>query len=200
MKKLLIIFLAVAAVALACQLPDADAPISHDYGEYVTVQEQVPATLPKSTPAVTRTANADPDIYPDENEDQLITEALLREGYLRDDVPLSYTLQDNLQCFCIDSNVPYPLILGVIQVESNFDETEDNGTCRGLLQLHRKYFPDADSTLENLRQGVQFLGELYQKYGNWPSALCAYNNGTDTGSRYYSNKVINAAREWGWNG
>ena len=201
-----ILGLVIIVFALLAKMPDADAPIEHDFGEYQQEQTEIPADLPASTPIVIQTAEEpgpepEPeDTLPEPDEEQQIIDALLREGYLREDCPLSYALQDTLHGFCVDYGVPYELALGLIQVESNFREDADNGTCRGLMQLHRKYFPGADTSYENLKQGTKFLGELYQKYGSWDKALTVYTYGHLTSDRKYANAVMSAAREWGWNG
>lgn len=121
-------------------------------------------------------------------------------SWRRDDVPLSESVQDALWAACSEYGVPYELALGLIETESGFVTTADNGMCYGLCQLSRYYFPSGLSPEENVRAGMQFLGSCYAKYGDWGTALTVYNAGHDTGSRRYAQHVFSRARAWGWNG
>lgn len=111
-------------------------------------------------------------------------------------IPLSAELQQVLYEACGEADVPVALALGVIQVESCFQEDADNGQCYGLMQLNRKYFPDKLSPEDNLRAGIEYLGELLGRYEDPAAALTAYNAGRDTGRRAYANAVLEAAEWW----
>lgn len=52
--------------------------------------------------------------------DEQIEATLEAEGYFRDDVPLSYELQDQLHTACEESGVPYALALAIIEKETRF--------------------------------------------------------------------------------
>ena len=56
----------------------------------------------------------------DPAEPERITLALEEQGYFRADVPLSYDLQDALHTACERYDIDYPIALGLIEVESNF--------------------------------------------------------------------------------
>ena len=111
-------------------------------------------------------------------------------------IPLSEDLQYILRDVCEEDNVELALALGVIEVESNFDPSADSGLCYGLMQLNRSYFPSGLSAGENLRYGVEYLGQLLARYDTVEAALTAYNAGHDTGSRVYANAVLAAAEKW----
>jgi len=49
---------------------------------------------------------------------------------------------------------------------------------------------DPSDVNENISGGISLLASLYQKYGNWPAALSAYNSGSPTGSPSYANSVL----------
>lgn len=88
--------------------------------------------------------------------------------------------------------VPFPLVLAVIRTESDFrpNAVSDAGAC-GLMQLLPETFsflredafgedlPDSaifDPTV-NIRYGTYYLSYLFEKFGNWFTALAAYNAG-----------------------
>ena len=133
----------------------------------------------------------------DPDEDALITAALEEQGYFRADVPLDYELQDVLHTAAQANGVPYHVALGLIYVESRFDpEAVSPAGCRGLCQLHPRYFPADLTTTENIEAGMEYLGSLIERYGDLSAALCSYHDGHDTGRRGYSNAVLEVAGRW----
>lgn len=134
----------------------------------------------------------------DPMEAEKIEEALIEQGYFREDVPMDYDLQDILFTLCDDLGIPREIGLGLIDVESDFnpDAVSPNG-CYGLCQLNPRYFPSGLSSADNIRTGIAYLGEKLEKYnGDMAAALTAYNAGHDTGKRFYSSKVMAAAEYW----
>ncbi len=131
-----------------------------------------------------------------EVEDEAITAALLETGYLSDDIPLDYELQDVLRTSCEAFGVPYHLALGLIETESAFQTDADNGLCYGLCQLNRDYFPDNLTPAENIRAGMEYLGSLLDKHDTVEAALTSYNSGHDTGARGYARAVLERAARW----
>ena len=111
-------------------------------------------------------------------------------------IPLSEVLQLVLREACAKNGVELALALGVIEVESRFQPDADNGLCYGLMQLNRRYFPADLPPGENIRAGVEYLGQLLVRYGTVEAALTAYNAGHDTGARGYANAVLAAAERW----
>ena len=86
--------------------------------------------------------------------------------------------------------VPEYIVYSVIFVESGFesDAVSEKGAS-GLMQLMPETYGwlvceqgekegDIFDPDENIRYGTLYLGMLYEKYGNWKYALCAYNAGT----------------------
>lgn len=64
-------------------------------------------------------------------------------------------------------------ILAVIQVESKFNSKAKGLGGRGLMQVrHGSYDPEL-----NLTQGVQYLRDMYERYGSSRKAFMAYNAG-----------------------
>lgn len=156
------------------------------------------ATIIVSNPPADSTDVLFTEFPEDPNEQDNIYAALLEIGYLRDDVPLSYELQDALRTACDVYGVEYCLMLGMIQYESNFDETCVSSTgCYGLMQLNPKYFPSGLDSVDNIMYGVEFFAKCLENNNyNVPSALRAYNRGYDDGHRVYANKVLEYANKW----
>lgn len=130
-------------------------------------------------------------------EAQLIEAAPVEQGYFREDVPLSFELQDVLHTACEANNVPYHVALGLIEVESGFNlEAVSPAGCYGLLQINPQYFPSGLTPAENIEAGMEYLGSLIDRCGDLGAALTAYNAGSDTGDRTYASAVLDAAEKW----
>ena len=104
----------------------------------------------------------------DPAEPERITLALEEQGYFRADVPLSYDLQDALHTACVRYDIDYPIALGLIEVESNFqaDIVNATGDCHGLRQLNVRYFPSGLPPEENISHGLAYLREQIDRYGS----------------------------------
>ena len=104
----------------------------------------------------------------DPAEPERITLALEEQGYFRADVPLSYDLQDALHTTCERYDIDYPIALGLIEVESNFqaDIVNATGDCHGLRQLNVRYFPSGLPPEENISHGLAYLREQIDRYGS----------------------------------
>ena len=134
----------------------------------------------------------------DPAEPERITLALEEQGYFRADVPLSYDLQDALHTACVRYGIDYPIALGLIAVESNFqpDIVNATGDCYGLCQLNVRYFPSGLPPEENIDHGLAYLREQIDRYGGLEAGLQAYHDGYDTGARWYARAVLAAAEKW----
>ena len=78
----------------------------------------------------------------------------------------------------------YRDIMGVIEVESTFNPKARNGHSLGLMMIdapsHRGKFRRAQDLYDpdlNVRLGVEYLKELYEKFGSREAAIMAYNVG-----------------------
>lgn len=155
------------------------------------------------TVVIASTAEEDPGEDP--AEDALIEEALLEQGYYRDDVPLSYELQDALHTACQEFGVRYELALAVIERETNFtDTTGDGGESVGYFQIQPRWWSelmeeigvdDLADPAQNFRVGCAILAQLIERYGNEADALTAYNSGRP-GQSEYATAVLEAAGRW----
>src|SRR5271155_4697685 len=74
--------------------------------------------------------------------------------------------------------VPSSIALAVAQQESSFNPNAVGSAGElGVFQLMPQYFPGASDLNTNISSGVGFLAQLYQQFGDWATALAAYNWG-----------------------
>ena len=121
--------------------------------------------------------------------------------YYREDIPLDANLQSTLYLVCVETNIDLNLMLGLIQLESNFNTEAINNYegCYGLMQLNPRYFPSDLTPAENIDYGVRHFAKcLYSCNDNIAMALTMYHAGHDNGDRSYANTVLNCARNWGY--
>lgn len=142
--------------------------------------------------------NAKPKIEQEKPEQEVQPETTEDvQGEKSPDIPLSEDLQAVLVEVCEANDVPLHIALGLIETESSFrtDAVSSIGAY-GLCQLNPKYFPSGLSPEDNIRAGMDYLGELIDSHDSIDAALTAYNAGHDTGSRTYANKVLGNAEKW----
>lgn len=97
-------------------------------------------------------------------------------------------------------SVPSYVVYSVIKVESGFDKdaVSEKGAC-GLMQLMPETYAwlaemrgevagDVFDPEENIKYGTFYLSFLYERYGNWTHALCAYNAGMGNVDRWLLEK------------
>lgn len=142
---------------------------------------------------------------PDENEDERIEDALVKQGYFRDDVPLSYEEQDFLHTACSEFGVDYALMLALIEHETKFQNvTGDNGRSEGYCQIQKKWWSglmeeigvdDLMKPYDNFRTACAILSRLTERYGSVRDALSAYNSGSP-GATKYAASILEAAERW----
>lgn len=140
----------------------------------------------------------------DPNESEKFEQALVEQGYFRDDVPLSYEEQDFLHTACQESGVPYALALAVIERETGFrNVVGDDGASCGYMQVQERWHWDRMERLGvtdlmhpfgNFRVGCDYLAELLEKYPT-QEALTAYNSGSP-GYNQYSYDVMDNYEKW----
>ena len=118
------------------------------------------------------------------------------EGFVFCDLPEKYAdkgyfpekMQIYTRCLCKQNDVPYALVLAIIEYESGyeFDKTGDNGNSKGYMQIYEKRHTDRMQKLnctdlmnpyQNVKVGIDFLSYLLKKYGTVQDALAAYNYG-----------------------
>ena len=103
--------------------------------------------------------------------------------------PVEYA--EYVSYYAQEYGVPEALVYAVIRTESNFDpNAKSHADAYGLMQL----IPDTvdwlsrligeDSPVENIldpetniKYGTYYLRHLYDRFGNWETAIAAYNAG-----------------------
>ena len=103
--------------------------------------------------------------------------------------PLTY--REQVEALSAEYGVPVPLIFAVVKAESGFrPEAQSYAGACGLMQLMPATYreiagrlgEDCDESLifdptQNLRYGVYYLSYLYRYFGDYYTALAAYNAG-----------------------
>ncbi len=107
----------------------------------------------------------------------------------RGSFPLTY--REQVEALSAEYGVPVPLIFAVVKAESGFrPEAQSHAGACGLMQLMPATYreiagrlgEDCDESLifdpaQNLRYGVYYLSYLYRYFGDYYTALAAYNAG-----------------------
>lgn len=125
------------------------------------------------------------------------------------DCPLADDIQQYIYDTCVAKGVEYELVMSIMFHESRFTPTATNGTCFGLMQIHRcnKEFAaslgvyDLYDPYGNALVGITMLANLRATYSMNDTILC-YAHGTYGAKKYlgtttsYSRKVINKYNEY----
>lgn len=194
-----------AAVVLVAGAAGISLPMAGDEQEEMQLPTPVVAIPvdslePSALPQVVTTPEPTEDPY----ESEKIEQALVEQGYFRDDVPLTYEEQDYLHTACQESGVPYALALAVIERETGFrNVVGDDGASCGYMQVQERWHWDRMERLGvtdlmdpfgNFRVGCDLLAELLEKYPT-QEALTAYNSGSP-GYNQYSYDVMDNYEKW----
>ena len=127
------------------------------------------------------------------------------------DVPLTKQEQAEIQNMAAAAEVPYEMVLAVMEQESGFraDAIGDGGRSIGLMQVQPRWtevrmarlgVDDLTNPLQNAKTGIAILSDKIAKYGDHEKALVAYNAG-DVGSagvysNAYSQSVLNLMEKY----
>lgn len=160
---------------------------------------QFPASV-ISVPVENLETTASPLWEEDPFEAEKIEQALVEQGYFRDDIPLSYEEQDFLHTACQESGLSYAMALAVIERETGFrNVVGDDGASCGYMQVQERWHWDRMERLGvtdlmnpfgNFRVGCDFLAELLEQYP-MEEALTAYNSGSPGHSQYSYDVMVN---------
>lgn len=110
------------------------------------------------------------------------------EKYAKNGGKFPKSLQVYLWELCEERGVNYYTVVALIERESKYksDATGDNGASKGYMQIQQKWHnkrmeeeavTDLYNPYGNIRVGLNYLDELYEKYQSWDKALMAYNMG-----------------------
>lgn len=103
------------------------------------------------------------------------------------DIPLSRELQDYIYELSVKYNVPYEVVIAVIQQESSYrPKVVGQAGELGYMQIHPINFERLEEELgitnftdpeQNILCGVYMLSELYEEYDNMIDVLMCYSCG-----------------------
>lgn len=120
-------------------------------------------------------------------------------------VPLDKELQNYIINQCHAKGIDPAVIMAMIDRESDYDPSNmgDGGRAYGLMQIHPRWHSERMQRLgctelldpyHNVTVGIDYLAELYSKYGDIAKALTAYNQGSYKGTvTQYAKAVLNTA-------
>lgn len=164
------------------------------------VESIVPSTetelIIETTVAVSVETEAEPEI---ETEAETVLEPTIQ--YF--DVPLSEDLQELILALCETYNLEPTIVLAVIYRESTYRPhlIGDNGEAFGLMQVQPKWHQgrmdrlgvtDLLDPYQNVKVGIDYLGELASTGNSIEWALMAYNGGPDYADYKASCGVVTA--------
>ena len=111
-------------------------------------------------------------------------------------IPLSDELQIYTQEICKEYKVPFDLVIGVMFVESTFNQSARNGNCYGLMQVNAINAEELKSigvydladAKQNIKGGVYLLSKTLTKF-DLSGALIAYNCGESRAREKLNNGI-----------
>lgn len=122
------------------------------------------------------------------------------------EIPLSPEIQAALFDVCEEHDVPVALALGLIEVESGFQEDAVSASgCVGLMQINPLYAWKMEENTGysyltpegNIRCGIWYLSSLIGQYDAPEKAIVAYNQGSyQCAITPYAKAVLAAAERW----
>lgn len=140
----------------------------------------------------------------DEQEDRKIIDALIASGYFNESIPLTYEEQALLHSACDEFDVPFPLMVAMIQKETMFmNVSGDSGDSEGYLQIQKKWCKremeeigatDLMNPVDNFRTGCKLMHDNMVLY-SLEDSLTKYNSG-HIGESSYAKDVMYLFNFW----
>lgn len=190
--SIIFLLLSFAITAMISSAADAEAQEIMEQAQERIDLYKAASTPAKERPATVVVYEASPAVETPEPPPEPV------EDWYIESIQLDKQLQKVVFDAACENGVDYFTALGLIQVESNFqaDAVNPVSGCRGLCQLSPVYFPGDYTPEENVRAGMEYLGQLIESYqGDVQAALRAYNRGWDDGARGYPYAVLSAAED-----
>lgn len=117
------------------------------------------------------------------------------------DVPMSKDLQKHIIMLCREYSIEPAIVFAMIDLESDFDPKEvgDGGDSRGLMQVQSKWHQkrmdklgvtDLFDPYQNVKVGIDYLGEMNKKGKSIEWVLMAYNGGPRYANRKTKEGVV----------
>ena len=115
------------------------------------------------------------------------------ESKYREDIPLTAEVQDHIFSLCEEKGIEPEIVFAMIWRESRYkaDAIGDSGRASGLMQIHERWHSarmerlgatDLLDPIQNVTVGIDYLDELYRKYGDISHAIVSYNKGHYAGT------------------
>ena len=106
-------------------------------------------------------------------------------------------IQEYLWDQCKERELNYYIALALIERESGYraDASGDKGKSKGYMQVQERWHrermkaesaTDLFNPYDNIRVGLSFLDDLYEKYYCWNFALMAYNMGESKAEKLWN--------------
>jgi soluble lytic murein transglycosylase-like protein len=123
------------------------------------------------------------------------------EGYKKAGGCLPEVVQVYLWEQCYERDLDYYIALALIEKESGYkyNASGDSGISKGYMQVQEKWHKkrmqaegatDLYNPYDNIRVGLSFLDELFEKYDCWGFALMAYNMGESKAETYWNRGIF----------
>ncbi|MBI3928423.1 MAG: lytic transglycosylase domain-containing protein [Armatimonadetes bacterium] len=101
--------------------------------------------------------------------------------------------------------IPPEILKAIAWKESGWKNSAvgDGGQSSGIMQIYKTAHPDYDvqrgrnDSAYNIDYGARFLASLYKKYGNWRTAVRAYNGSGPMAERY-ADSVMQMVQSQPW--
>lgn len=195
MNKILILTVVMVAAISLIAGATTDIPTEATETACVEVTTEPYTETPTTTETPTETTTT-----------PIETESPKRSYY---NVNLSAEVQDVIFAECEKYGISPAIVIAMIERESNYktDAIGDKGRSWGLMQIqpqwHYKRMKKLGCTnlldpIQNVKVGIDYLGELYIRYNDISKALVAYNRGSYNGViTNYTVEVIARANEVG---
>lgn len=117
------------------------------------------------------------------------------------DVPMEKDLQKHIIMLCREYSIEPAIVFAMIDLESDFDPKEvgDGGDSRGLMQVQSKWHQkrmdklgvtDLFDPYQNVKVGIDYLGEMNKKGKSIEWVLMAYNGGPRYANRKTKEGVV----------
>ena len=119
------------------------------------------------------------------------------------DIPMPLEHQVYIYQLCEEKGIEYELILGMIQLESNFDanlvcHNSNKSVDRGYMQINscrekelkNQGYTDLLDPYQNLEIGINIIADLLNRYEDEHIALSCYNKGENGFKKNYADKGI----------
>ncbi len=116
------------------------------------------------------------------------------------DVPLDAEMQKYIHGLCEENNVPYNLVVAIIERESSYrPEVISKTNDYGLMQINVINHETLEKTLgitdfldpkQNCEAGIYIISGYWNKYGDYHKALMAYNMGETGAGRKWKQGIF----------